>query len=77
MLLKRRGQIGGGDGEHDAHDGGDAGHPQIMGIGRVGPDVALVHVVGEDGVEGGYVAAMPDINEAISAVSPTPSRPEG
>ena len=40
----------------DAHDGGDASHRQVVMVRPAGPDVGLVDVVGEHGVEGGDVA---------------------
>jgi hypothetical protein len=55
-VVELRGEIGGGDREHDADDRGDAAHRQVMRSGGFRADVALINVVGEDRVEGRDVA---------------------
>ena len=55
-VVEPRGGVGGGDAHHDAEDRGHAAHPEIVPVAAVRSDVALIDVVGPDGVEGRDVA---------------------
>ncbi len=63
--------------QHYANHSDDFAGQKIMPVAFTLHKIGLIQIVSEHGVEGGDVAAMPDMNDASKAVSASPSRPGG
>ena len=77
MLLNCGRHVGGGDAHDDAEDRRHPAHPEVVRVAAVRGDVALVDVVGPDGVEGRDVAGHARHERGHQRRQPEPQQARG